>query len=49
MKKLAAALGDLAIFWVIVILAYGVVGFLRGRHLAQLWWEKLRPRRDAEL
>jgi hypothetical protein len=48
-KKLMASLSDGAIFWVIVLLAYSVVGFLRGRHTLRRWWAFLGPRRNFDL
>jgi hypothetical protein len=49
MKQRMAILRDFTAFWMIVILAYGVVGFLRGRQTVRSWLDRLTPGRPEDL
>jgi len=47
-SKRIAIFVDASAFWVIVLLAYGVVGFLRGRGLVRTFWAWIRPGEDPD-
>lgn len=45
-KSKGSALIDLCVVWIITVLAYGVVGVLRGQQLIRDGLDRLRPGRD---
>jgi hypothetical protein len=48
MKRRLAKLVDLSAFLIFAVLAYGVVGFLRGRGAIRALWKCLVPERYIE-